>query len=99
MVQMVPHIRQDMLWLKLTLMPSWKQALMCKKSSWVDQELSRKMTSEGYICASVFTLKVALTKCELLANSDMKYLAYYLITLQKQKHFPQGQERKAKHQR
>lgn len=60
-VQTVPHIRQDMLWLKLTLMPSWKQALMCKKSSWVDQELSRKMTSEGYICASIFTLKVALT--------------------------------------
>lgn len=59
-VQTVPHIRH-MLWLKLTLMPSWKQALMCKKSSWVDQELSRKMTSEGYICASIFTLKVALT--------------------------------------
>lgn len=24
MAQMVPHIRQDLLWLKLILMPSWK---------------------------------------------------------------------------
>jgi len=60
---------------------------MYKKSSWVDSEQFRKMTSEGQICASVFTLKAALTKCELLANSDVEYLASCLITLQKQKAF------------
>lgn len=58
---------------------------MCKKSSWVGSEQFRKMSSEGWIRASVFTLKAALTKWELLANSDRKYLASYLIALQKQK--------------
>lgn len=48
---------------------------MCKKSSWVDSEQFRKMTSEGSIYASVFTLKAVLTKPELQANSEMKYLA------------------------